>query len=44
MFLAGMVGIWSTHVEMHFVSPLAWDGFGKLKLTWILCPRGGGMC
>ena len=37
-FLAGMGTDWSTHVEMHFVSLLAWMGFGQHKLWYISCP------
>jgi len=27
-----MEGVWSTHVEIHFVSLLAWEGFGQHML------------
>ena len=29
-------------VEMHFVSSLTWDGFGKHMLRLFLCPRSHG--
>ena len=35
----GKVYVRSTQVEIHFVSPLAWDGFGQHKLRCILCSR-----
>jgi hypothetical protein len=34
-------GVWSTHVEMHFVS-LSRDGFVQHKLSFILCPHCHG--
>jgi hypothetical protein len=36
--LDAMGGVWSTHVEMHFVSSHACDGFGQHMLRCILCP------
>ena len=36
--LAGIGGVWSTHIEMHFVSSLSWEGYGQHKLRCILCP------
>jgi hypothetical protein len=30
--LACMGGVWSTHMETHVVSSLAWDGFGITKV------------
>jgi hypothetical protein len=35
--------VWSTHVEMHFVSALAWEVFGQLMLRCILFPRWHGL-
>ena len=37
--LACIYWISSIHVEMHFVSSMAWEGFGQQKLIYILCPR-----
>ena len=37
--LAGMEGVWSTHVEKHFVSSLACEAFGQNMLRGILCLR-----
>ena len=34
-----MVGVWSTHAEIDFVSSLAFKGFGQKMLRYILCPR-----
>ena len=42
--LAGMGGIWSTHVETHFLSSFLWVGFAQSKLSYILCPRWHGRC
>ena len=36
LILAGMEEVWSTQVELHFVSPLAWDRLDQHK--YILCP------
>jgi hypothetical protein len=41
--LAGMGGIWSTHVQMHFVSSLLWAGFAQSKLSYIFCLRIHGV-
>ena len=41
--LAGLGGVWSTQVEMHFVSVLAWDGFGQHQLSYILFPHWHGI-
>ena len=40
---ARMGWVWSTHVEMHFVSSLAWKGFGQYMLRCILCPPWHGI-
>ena len=37
--LADIEEYWSIQVEMHFESSKSWDGFGHLKLRYILCPR-----
>ena len=37
--LPGIGWVWSTHIELHFVSPLALEVFGQDKLRCILCPR-----
>ena len=34
-FLAGMGGVWSPHVEMHFVFSLACVEFGQHKLRYV---------
>ena len=41
-FLAGMKKVCSTHVEMHFVSSLAWKRFSHPMLRCILFPRWHG--
>ena len=30
-FVLGMEGVWSTHVEMHYILPLAYVGFVRQK-------------
>ena len=35
--------VWSTHVEIHFVSLLAYEGNAKHMLRCILCPSWHGM-
>ena len=35
--------VWSTQVEMHFVSLLEWDGFGQHLFRCILPPHWPGM-
>ena len=42
--LAGVDWVWSTHVEINFVSSLACDGFDQHKLSYFMCPRWHGMC
>jgi hypothetical protein len=32
---AGKGWVWSTHDEMHFVSSIAWEGFGQHMLRCI---------
>ena len=36
--LAGIAGVRSTQIQIHFVSPLACEGFCQHKLTYNLCP------
>ena len=36
--LACVEGVWSTYVEMHFVSSLAWEGLVQHLLRIIICP------
>jgi hypothetical protein len=38
-----MGGLWSTHIDIHFVSALALDGFVQHMLRYILCPHLHGM-
>ena len=38
----GMVLVWSSHIEMHFVSSVVWDGFGQHFMSCILCIRWQG--
>jgi hypothetical protein len=33
--------VWSAHVEIHFESSLAWEGFGQLVLGCFLCFLAG---
>ena len=40
--LAGMGWVWSTQVEIHFVSSLSCAGFGQLKLRYIYVLAGIG--
>jgi hypothetical protein len=40
---ACMGGVWSTHIEMHLVCSLFYEGFGQNMLRNILCPRLHGM-
>ena len=35
--ISGMGWIWSTNVEMHSVSSLAWDRFSQHRLRYIFC-------
>ena len=41
--LAGMGGVWSTHVEINFLSSLAWDGFVRhmFDTLCVLADMGG---
>ena len=39
VFLRCKGGVWSTQVEIHFMSSLSWDVLGQLKVRYILCPR-----
>jgi hypothetical protein len=41
--LVGTGGVWSTQVEIHFDTSLAWNGFVKHKLRHILSLRWHGM-
>ena len=41
--IAGIWAVWSTQVEVHFVSLLAFGGFVQHKMRVILCPRCHGM-
>ena len=41
--LTGMVCVWSTHVEMHYLFSLSWVGFGQHMLWYILCPHWYGV-
>jgi hypothetical protein len=34
-----MVGVWSTHIKLYFVSSLAKELFDRHKVRYILCPR-----
>jgi hypothetical protein len=40
--LAGMLGVWSTQVEMHFVASMAWDGFSQhvLRCICLIADKG----
>jgi hypothetical protein len=40
--LAGIGGVSSAQVQIYFVYSLAWKGFGKHILRYILCPRWNG--
>ena len=41
--LAGMVGVCSTHVDVHFDTMLALEGFGQHKLRYFFFPRWYGI-
>ena len=43
-FVGDMGGVWSTHVEIHFVSSLTWDRFLQHMLRYTLCLRMHGSC
>jgi hypothetical protein len=44
--LVGMLGVWVTYVGMHFLSSMAWNGFGGHMLRCISSLRwhGIGLC
>ena len=39
-----MEGVWLTHVEIHFVSSLAWEEFGQHMYRYTLCTHWHGWC